>query len=147
MGTERFNALLDHLTGDSEKASGYDLEATKQKYAAALEKPRNVTKSELNMNGGDITAEMGGAIKWGTIVVKYDAVMRAELEARGVELPKEYSEMSWKEKKAVLRLDEMKRVAAEGKGRDGIKVTKITDIVPISNEMIAKMAEMNDSKK
>jgi len=42
----------------------------------------------------------------------------------------------------MLRKDKMKRLAAEGKARDGIKIDDIKQIIPVLEEMIAMMESM-----
>ena len=42
----------------------------------------------------------------------------------------------------MLRKDEMKHLAVEGKAHDGIKIDDIKQIIPVVEEMIAMMKSM-----
>ena len=54
-----------------------------------------------------------------------------------------YNELKHKEKKDLLRLDEMQNLVVKGKAQDGIKPSDIKYIVPRSAEMIALVSIIN----
>ena len=89
------------------------------------------------MCGTDLTAEMGGAVKAGKLFGKHDDATKAETEARQIELPKAWGDLSTKEERDLLRVNEMRRLTAEGKTRGGIDVSDIKQIVPVSDELKA----------
>jgi len=61
VGDEKYTQLLDFISRDTNKISRVDLEARKEKYSKGIQKPRKITKSEQNVCGPDISAEMDGA--------------------------------------------------------------------------------------
>jgi len=146
-GGEQFVALLNHIKGDENKTSRKDADAAKRKLAEGVNKPRKITKAEQSKVGADVTAEMGGKIKVGQLQKKDDEEMKAEVDAREIELPKDWGEMGIKERRDALRRDELKNLALEEKVREGAVVKDIKEIVPMSEEMKAIMAEVNSRGK
>ena len=91
-----------------------------------------------------MTADMGGAVKMTALTNKVDTVIFAEVSIHQIELTNDWSNLSIKEKCDILRKDEMKRLAAEGKDRDGIKIDDIKQIIPVSDAMIAMMEALSE---
>ena len=118
------------------KPSREDLERTKDIFVRGVKKKRNIMKSELNAIGVDVTADMGGAVKMASLTNKVDDEIFAEVRIREIELTNDWKNLSIKEKRDILQKDEMRRLAAEGKARDGIQIDDIKQIIPISDEMI-----------
>jgi len=77
---EKYQQLLDFISGDKNKISRVDLEARKEKYSKGVEKPRKITKSEQNVCGPDMLAEMDGGLKKCYIIRKYEKELKAEIE-------------------------------------------------------------------
>ena len=69
--------------------------------------------------------------------------MRAEIEAREIALPAEWEKMGIKDRRDVLRTDELKQWILQGKAREGIQLSNVTQIVPESEEMQALIGELN----
>ena len=69
--------------------------------------------------------------------------LEAEITFRKIQLKKPYAQLTAKEKKDHLRMDEMKYRVADGKARDGIELKDIKYIVPRSAEMIALISVIN----
>ena len=67
----------------------------------------------------------------GVIVKEYKSKIKAESDARQIELPKDYKKMSMKERRDVLHRDELKERAAMGLAREGLRKEDITGIIPI----------------
>ena len=124
---------VTRITGDEKKISRVDLEGTKDQFAKGFEKIRKVTKSELNPCGVDVTADMGGAVKMTALTNKVDTEIFAEVSIRQIKLT------TIKKKRDILRKDEMKRLAAEGEARDGIKIDGIKQIILVSDLTILKL--------
>ena len=61
------------------------------------------------------------------------------------ETPKNYNQLSMKEKKDIIRVDKMKNLAAQLKAREDIKPGDVKYIVPQSAEMIALVRIVNNS--
>ena len=99
------------------------------------------------MCGTDLTAEMGGAVKAGKLFGKHDDATKAETEARQIELPKAWGDLSTKEERDLLCVDEMKQPMAKGKARDGINVSDVKQIVPVSDELKALMPIFNSEQQ
>ena len=57
-----------------------------------------------------------------------------------------YKDLKHKEKVDYLRPDEMKNLAAQGKGRDGIQSGDVKYIVPCSAEMVALVTVINSNE-
>ncbi len=79
------------------------------------------------------------------LVKKYEKAIKAEIEARGIELAKPFEELSTYERRDVLRVDELKIRSAMGLAREGLSKKDITDIVPISNELKAVLLALNEA--
>ena len=79
------------------------------------------------------------------LTLQYDTQIKAELEAREIVLPKPFEDLKQAEKKDLLKRDEMKVLAAADKAKEGIAKDKVTEIVPVSDEMIALMNEWHAS--
>ena len=67
----------------------------------------------------------------------YDKQIEAEISFRKIQLEKPYAQLTAKEKKALLRMEEIKYLVAEGKAQGGILLKDIQYIVPRSAEMMA----------
>merc|ERR1712238_208396 len=110
------------------------------------------TKSEVNVCGADVPAEMDGGLKKKDIQSKYDKEIKAEMEHRRIRYPegedgkpKPFKKLTMKEKRDLLVLDEIRVLAAEGKARDGIEPRNVKYIVPQSTEMKDLAARINSS--
>ena len=128
---------------DKKKIRREDLDKTKERFARRVDKSRKITKSELNPSGVDMTADMGGAVKMTSLTNKVDNNIFAEVKDQQIELTNIWEKLSIKEKRDILRKDKMKRLAAEGKSRDGIKMDDIKQIIPMSDKMIAMVERIN----
>ena len=86
---------------------------------------------------------MDGGITISNLKMIYDKQIEAEITFRKIQLKKPYAQLTAKEKKDHLRMDEMKYLFAQGKARDGIELKDIKYIVPQSAEMIALISVIN----
>ena len=93
---------MAYLKGSDVKTSGEDVEKTIARYEAGIEKARKVTKMETNMNGMDITAEKGCRVKMCEIITEFLTQIKAEIDARQIELPKDFKKMTIKERQDIL---------------------------------------------
>ena len=87
---------------------------------------------------------MGLKVKVGKLYLRDKDVMKAEVDAREIELPKAWEEMGIKERRDALRTDELKNMIVAKKLKEGSTIDKIKDIVPVSEELKAIMSEVND---
>jgi len=152
VGDEKYKKLLEYIANDNNKISRVDLDARKDRYAEGVDKPRKITKSEVNVCGADVPAEMDGGLKKKDIQSKYDKEIKAEMEHRRIRYPegedgepKPFKKLTMKEKRDLLVLDEIRVLAAEGKARDGIEPRNVKYIVPQSTEMKDLAARINSS--
>ena len=143
VGEDRYRQLMSFIDGDANRISRIDLEARKETFAKGIKKPRKITKSEQCSCGPDVPAQMGGGITIQNLQAKYDKQIEAEIRHRRIELTAPYNKLKHKEKRDLLRLDEMKNLLAEGKAQDGILPRDIKYIVPRSAEMIALVSTIN----
>ena len=150
IGEERYGQLVKYFDGDANRISRVDLEKRKDKYAKGVDKPRKVTKSEQSNCGIDVPAEMDGGLKVKDIQRKYDEEIKAEIDCRGIEYPKDdagntkaYDQLSMKEIRDLLRVDQLKSLAGDGKAGDGIRPSDIKYIVPRSAAMRALVVRIN----
>ena len=81
---------------------------------------------------------------------KYDKEIEAEIVCRRIELPvdddgkrKLCNQLSMKEKRELLRIDQMKMLAGELKAGDGIRPSDVKYIVPKSAAMKALVVRIN----
>ena len=118
-GSEKLNTLLECLTGSGDKTSGEDVDKTIERCTKGIDKTRKITKAEQNMNGVDIKAEKGGRVVIKDLVTEYKTQVKAEIEARQIELPKDFEDMTMKGRREILRLDEMKNRMIMGLAREG----------------------------
>ena len=98
----------------------------------------------------DVPAEMDGGLKMKDIQKRYDKEIEEEMVCRRIELPvgedgnrKRSDHLSMKEKRDLLRVDQMKMFAAELKAGDGIKPNDVKYIVPKSAALKALVARIN----
>ena len=68
---------------------------------------------------------------------RYDKEIRAKIECRGIQHNKPYNQLSIKEKKDILKVNEMKNLAAQLKARESVQPSDTKYIVPQSAEMKA----------
>ena len=132
------------------KISRVDLEARKVKYSKSVDKIRKITKSEMNACDIDVRAKMEGGLKMKDVQKKYEEVIDAEIVCRRIKLPldedgrkKTCTQLNIKEKRDLLRMDQMKMLAEELKGGDGIKPSDVKYIVPKLAAMKALVAKIN----
>ena len=104
----------------------------------------------MNACGIDVPAEMEGGLKIKDVQKKYEEVIDAEIVCRRIELPldedgrrKLCTQLNIEEKPDLLRVDQMKMLAEELKGGDGIKPSDVKYIVPKSAAMKALVAKIN----
>ena len=129
---------MAYLKGSDDKTSKEEVEKMIARYEAGVKKARKVTKMETNMNGMGITAEKGGRVKMCEIITEFlTQRFKAEIDARQIELPKDFKKMTMKERRDILQRDELKERAAMGLAREGLRQEDISDIIPISEEMKA----------
>ena len=102
------------------------------------------------MVGIDVPVEMDGGLKMKEIQKKYEKEVDAEIVCRRIELPvdgcgkgKKINQLSIKEKRDLLRVDQMKMLAGELKARDGIIPNDVKYIVPKSAAMKALVVRIN----
>lgn len=150
IGDEGYKELVSFIEDSANKISHVDLEARKVKYSTGICKPRKTTKSEQNTCGMDIPAEMDGGLKIKDIQRKYDKEIQAEIDCRGIEYPKDeqgntktFNQLSMKEIRDMLKMDQMKTLAGELKAQDGIRPRDVKYIVPKSTAMKALVARIN----
>ena len=79
IGDDRCKKVLDHIDGDTNKASRKDLEDRKDKYAIGVRKKRKTNKSEVCPAAPDCSAEMGGGIKIKELTASRDNEIKAEI--------------------------------------------------------------------
>ena len=89
-------------------------------------------------------ADMDGAVKMTALINKVDKEIFAEVSIRQIELTNNWKNLSIKERGNMLQKDQMKRLAAEDKARDRIKIDDIKQIIPVSVEMIVMMESINE---
>ena len=111
-----------------------------------------MTTSEQSNCGIDVPAEMDGGLKVKDIQRKYDKEIKAEIDCRGIEYPKDdagntktYDQLSMKEKQDLLGVDQMKSLAGELKVVDGIRPSDVKYIVPRLAAMRAFITRLNSS--
>ena len=150
IGDQCYKDLIKFVDGDANKISRVDLEARKDKYSKGVNKIRKTTKSETNTCGMDVPAEMDGGLKMKDIQKKYETEVDAEIVCRRIELPvdedgkrKPCNQLSMKEKRDLLRIDQMKMLAGELKAGDGIRPSDVKYIVPKSAAMKALVLRIN----
>ena len=87
----------------------------------------------------DVPAEMDGGLKMKDIQKKYETEVDAEIVCPRIELPvdedgkrKPCNQLSMKQKRDLLRIDQMKMLAGELKAGDGIRPSDVKYIVPKS---------------
>ena len=73
---------------------------------------------------------MDGEITISNPKMMYDKQIEAVITFRKIRLEKSHAELTAKEKKYLLQMNEMKYRVAEGKTRDGIELKYIKYIVP-----------------
>lgn len=116
---------MDYLAGGGDKTSGEDADKAIERYTKGTEKARKITEADQNMNGIDITAEKCGRVVIRDLVTEYKPQVKIEIEARQIELPKDFEDMTTKERREILRLDEIKNRTLMGLGREGTKPTDV----------------------
>ena len=151
IGDQGYNNLSKYIDGDTNNISRVDLEARKDKYSKGVNKIRKTTKSETNACGIDVPAEMDGGLKMKEIQKKHEQEVDAEIVCRRIELPvaedgkrKKINQLSIKEKRDLLRVDQMKMLTGELNARDGIIPNDVKYIVPKSAAMKALVLRIND---
>ena len=99
-----------------------------------------VTKSERRSCGIDMPAEMDAGLKIKDIQKKYDKEIKVKISFRRIELPedddgnkKTFDQLSMKEKRDLLRVDQMKMLAEDLKAGGGIRSSDVKYIVPLRN--------------
>ena len=102
-----------------------------------VNKTQKTTKSETNTCGIDVPAEMDGGLQIREIQKKHAKEVDAEIVCRRIELPvaedgkrKKINQLSIKEKRDLLRVDQMKMLAGELKAGNGISPNDVKYIVP-----------------
>ena len=125
------------------KASADKLKALLNSFYNGLQKQRRRTAKEHNPLGIDVTSSMGGSIPFAKITKSrgHKDHVEAEIEERGITLPKAYNEMyeerkGWDQLKDLLRIDEFKRLAELDKVTDLNSWAKVQKIVPQSEKMM-----------
>ena len=152
IGNKKCEQLLGHIANVNNKVSRLDLDKRKDAFAAGIEKQRKITKLEMNVCGPDVPAEMDGGLKKKDLVRKYDRHIEAEMKKRQIKYPKGkdgksklFKELTMKEKRDLLVLDEIRILAEQGKAREGIEPRNVKYIVPQSEEMKELVATINNS--
>ena len=72
-----------------------------------------------------MTADVGGAVKMTAFTNKVNKEIFVEVTIRQIKLTNDWKNLSIKEKHDILRKDETKHLAVEGKARGGIKIDDI----------------------
>ena len=118
-------------------------------FEAGLEKKRKVTAKKHNPTGIEVPSAMGGDIPFVKITKNRNVKehVKAEIEERGITLPKPYNEMfdkEWKHLKDILKQSEFTRLAQYDKVADisGWKNVKV--IVPQSEKMQELIGQLMD---
>ena len=98
----------------------------------------------------DVPAEMEGGLKIKDIQKRYDKEIEEEIVCRRIDLPvdedgnrKTFCQLSMKEKRDLLRVDQMKMLAGELKAGDEIKPNDVKYIVLKLAAMKALVARIN----
>jgi len=134
IGDAEYRRIRDTLKGDANRRSTKERKAKTLKFSTDIQKKRVVIKAEMNSRV-DVTAQMGGGVLLHilTRTNNFEPHIDAECEARNI---KGYrTNLTIGEKKKLLRTDELKIWAAQGKARDGIKQNDVNYIVPQSEMM------------
>ena len=117
MLTQEFNNFWKDYTSIENKVSATELKAMMDSFDAGLEKQRRVTSKEQNPNGINVPSAMGGSIQISKITKSsrgHRDHVKAEIEERGITLPKTYDEMyrnEWDKLKEVLMINEFQQLA------------------------------------
>ena len=90
-----------------------------------------------------MTADVGGAVKMTAFTNKVNKEIFVEVTIRQIKLTNDWKNLSIREKRDMLGKDEMKRLATEGKARDGIEIDDTKQIIPVLVEMISMMGSLN----
>ena len=143
MTTQEYNDFVKEYVSNESKASADELQALLNSFDDGLQKQRRRTAKEHNPLGIDVTSSMGGSIPFVKITKSrgHKDHVEAEIEERGITLPKAYNEMyeerkGWDQLKDLLRIDEFKRLAELDKVTDLNSWAKVQKIVPQSEKMM-----------
>ena len=149
VGNETLNVIVDHYRNPNKKTSAAEREKNVDKFEAATEKPRNITKAQRS-GKIDIPVSVGGGIplihfaairKNEEIVRKEIAHRRIKLDGKELKLNEEpLMTMALAQMKDELRKDEAAILACDDKVRaGGTTWTKINTVQPRSDEMQAEV--------
>ena len=149
MTTEDFNKFVKEYASIGNKASADERKAMLDSFEAGVEKKRRVTAKEHNPTGIEVPSAMGGDIPFVKLTKNRDVKehVKAEIEERGITLPKPYNEMfdkEWRHLKDILKQSEFTRLAQYDKVADisGWKNVKV--IVPQSEKMQELIGQLMD---
>ena len=149
MTTQEFNGFVKEYVSKDGKASAEELQALMDSFDDGLQKQRRVTAKEHNPTGIDVTSAMGGSIPFVKITKSrnHKDHVEAEIEERGITLPKAYDEMykerkGWDQLKDLLRIHEFKRLAELDKVTDLSSWGKVNEIVPQSEKMMEIICQL-----
>ena len=149
MTTEEFNKFVREYASIGDKASADERKAMLNSFETGVEKKRRVTAKEHNPTGIEVPSAMGGDIPFVKLTKNRDVKehVKAEIEERGITLPKPYNEMfdkEWKHLKDILKQSEFTRLAQYDKVADisGWKNVKV--IVPQSEKMQELIGQLMD---
>ena len=129
--------------------SAEELQSMLGSFEAGVEKKHRVTVKEHNPTGINVPSAMGDDIPFVKITKGkgHGEHVRAEIEERGITLPKPYNEMfdkEWKNLKDILRRSEFSRLAEHDKVADIPGWKQVTKIVPQSEKMMELIGEVMD---
>ena len=149
MTTQEFNTFVKEWASIQNKASAEELQSMLDSFEAGVEKKRRVTAKEHNPTGIDVPSAMGGDIPFVKITKGkgHGEHVRAEIEERGITLPKPYDYMfdkEWRNLKDILRRSEFSRLAEHDKVADIPGWKQVTKIVPQSEKMMELIGEVMD---
>ena len=149
MTTEEFNNFVREYASIGNKASADKRKVMLYSFEAGLEEKRRVTAKELNPAGIEVPFAMGSEIPFVKITKSRNVKehVKAEIEERGITLPKPYNEMfdkEWKHLKDILKQSEFTRLAQYDKVADISGWRNVKVIVPQSEKMQELIGQLMD---
>ena len=129
--------MMDMKT-DVNKTSAFELEEVISMYKKGMNKKCKITASESNTGGICVTAQMSGKILLSILnrtKEGHNVHIDAEIAERGIEPPMSLDEMTWADKKNLLKIDEFKILAEKGQLMNTPEWKDVKEIWPQSDKM------------
>jgi hypothetical protein len=130
--------LEEEMRSTKSKQSGIELNKTKDRLKQAISKEkRTVYAAEIPTEGMYLTPSVGGRVLLSSLLKgPHEVAVDTEIQTRKIELEMQLDKMAWKDKIALLKKDEIKRLSEQSKAikQDGSAMcwSDIRDIVPAS---------------